>query len=59
MNLSFGKCNGKGLSEKAGIGNWGTGWGEWWEYGESGWECGEQGLESGFRLIFENWNYKG
>ena len=24
MNLSFGKCNGIRLSEKAGMGNWGT-----------------------------------
>ena len=24
MNLSFGNCDGKRLSEKAGMGNWGT-----------------------------------
>ena len=24
MNLSFGKCNGKKLSEKVEMGNWGT-----------------------------------
>ena len=28
MNLGFGKCNVKRLSEKAGMGNWGATWGE-------------------------------
>ena len=69
MNLNFGKCKEKRLSEKAGMRNWGTEWGEWWECGESEWEwweceeseweCGEWGWESLFRLIFEKWNYKG
>ena len=27
MNLGFGKCNVKRLSEKAGMGNWGAAWG--------------------------------
>ena len=38
MNLVFGKCNGKRLSEKAGMRNVMRGR---WECGESGWECGE------------------
>ena len=38
--LSFGKYNGKRLSEKAGMGNWETECGEWWE-------CGNQGGNDG------------
>ena len=43
MNLSFGKYNGKRLSEKAGMGNWETECGEWWECGNQGGNAGNKG----------------
>ena len=44
------RCNNRGLSVKAGMGNRGTEWGKWWECGEAGrgwWECGESWWEWG------------